>query len=80
MYVDKTNQITANSKRVTLAELDTLLYSAQSKNAMVFYSRYNAQAYEGPQASLKVLDLFVKYRLPLRFYTDSTFKDVAPMN
>lgn len=80
VYVDKDGQIKANGKLVSIVELDALLHQVQPKAAIVYYSRYNAQAYEGPQASLKVLDVVIKYRLPLRFYTDSTFSEPAPMN
>ena len=80
VYVDKDSLIAVNGKNVSLAGLDTLLFAAQTRGSMVYYSRYNAHVYEGPQVSLRVLDLVIKHNLRLRFYTDSTFTEVAPIN
>lgn len=80
IYVNKDGKVRVNEKEISLAELDSFIDSAKSKTKTVYYSRYNAQEYEGPKESLLVLDIIVKYSLLLRFYTDSTFSQIANMN
>ncbi len=80
IYVNKDGKVRVNEREISLAELDSFIDSAKSKTKTVYYSRYNAQEYEGPKESLLVLDIIVKYSLPVRFYTDSTFSQVANMN
>jgi hypothetical protein len=80
IYVNENGNVKLNGEYVSLERLDIIIDSNKSNVKSVYYSRYNAQEYEGPKESLQVLGILIKYRLPLMFYTDSTFSQVAKMD
>jgi hypothetical protein len=80
IYVAYNGKISADGNEVSLKQLDSLLKYIKTQNGKVFYSRFNSQQYEGPKESLAVVNLVIKYNLPLKFYTDSTFTEPAIIN
>lgn len=76
VYVDKKGQITLNGNRVSLTELEEALILLKSKNGVVHYSRANVSN-DPPRESMQVLELVVKYELPIKFFTDKTFNTPA---
>jgi biopolymer transport protein ExbD len=75
IYVDAAGKITADAKEINLTNLDTVLRQLAKKGGGVWYSRDNA-AKEPPKESMQVMDLIVKYSLPVKFYTDKDFQNV----
>jgi hypothetical protein len=76
VYVDKTGKITANGQLVSLITLDSSFSKLKTIKGAVYYSRDNVQQ-DPPEESMKVMELIIKYELPVRFYTDKTFTQVA---
>ncbi len=73
VYVDENGEITADNKSVSLTQLDNSLKELKDKNGTVYYSRAN-MTQDPPAESMEVMDLVIKYELPIRFYTDKSFK------
>jgi len=76
IYVNDQGEITSNGDQTSLEELDTLLKAVKDKNGVVYYSRGNI-AGEPPANAMEVIKLIVKYKLPLKFFTDQTFTTLA---
>lgn len=72
VYVEQTGKITADGNEVSLSYLDSSFNKLKDRNGTVYYSRANAQG-DPPQESIKVMDLIVKYNLPVKMFTDKTF-------
>jgi biopolymer transport protein ExbD len=72
VYVEKEGRISADGNNITLADLDSAFSKLKKRNGVVYYSRDNSGD-DMPAASVKVMDLVVKYSLPIRLYTDKTF-------
>jgi len=76
VYVDASGKITADGIPADLTLLDSAFSQLKKAGGKVCYSRDNIQG-DPPAESIKVLDLVVKYELPLQFYTDKSFTKVA---
>ncbi len=76
VYVNAAGIITANGQITTLPDLEKQMQALKTKNGIVFYSRDNQQA-DPPQQSIQVMDMVVKYSLPVQFYADSTFTKIV---
>ncbi len=72
VYVDKDGKISANNVIVRLVILDEQLKDLKDKNGIIYYSRANVTS-EPPEESMKVMQMVIKYELPIRLYTDRTF-------
>ena len=79
IYVNKNGLITANGNHIALPELDKELEELKNKNGTVYYSRDDI-ANNSPEESMKVMELIVKYKLPMKFYTDQTFTTPVKLN
>ena len=79
VYVDETGLITANGDLISLAALDSSLSKLKASNGTVYYSRANGQA-DPPPESMKVMELVVKYEMPIKLFTDKTFSVVVTPN
>ena len=72
VYVDQTGLITADGNPISLDGLDSSFNKLKISNGIVYYSRANGQA-EPPPESMKVMEIVIKYSLPIKLYTDKTF-------
>ena len=72
IYIEQDGDLTANGKSISLQELDASFSQLKSSNGMVYYSRENPDGDPPPEA-MKVMDLLIKYNLPVKLYTDKTF-------
>jgi biopolymer transport protein ExbD len=79
VYVEKDGRITADEKETSLSDLDSSFSRLKSRNGTVYYSRDNGQSDPPPEA-MKVMELIVKYKLPVRLYTDKTFTETIHTN
>jgi hypothetical protein len=79
VYVDETGVITANGNSISLEGLDSSFNKLKINNGIVYYSRANGQG-EPPPESMKVIELVVKYSLPIKLYTDKTFSVLVKPN
>lgn len=73
IYVFSNGVFTVNEKQASFEELDSTLQKLKSKNGTVYYSRENAMR-TPPKEMTQVLDLIAKYSLPMKFFTDNTFR------
>jgi hypothetical protein len=72
VYEDSFRNIFLNRTLISLKALEEKFIRLKDKGGMVFYSCKGAT--EEPPEDSKVIDLVKKYRLPIKMYTDSTFK------
>jgi|KBSSwiStaDraftv2_1062776.scaffolds.fasta_scaffold41933_2 biopolymer transport protein ExbD len=79
VYVTNSGLITADGKNISLNNLDTTLKNLKANNGIVYYSRDNA-AEDPPKESMQVMELIVKYSLPVKLYTDKTFTQIIEEN
>jgi len=79
VYVDENGTITANGNSISLNELDSSFSNLKIINGTVYYSRANGQG-DPPPESMKVIELVAKYSLPIKLFTDKSFKDVVKPN
>ena len=79
VYVTNSGLITADGKNISLNNLDTTLKNLKANNGIVYYSRDNA-AEDPPEESMQVMELIVKYSLPVKLYTDKTFTQIIEEN
>lgn len=76
IYVTKDGLIFLNDKSTNLKELEEALKQHKLKGGTVLYSRDDRQQ-DPTEIAIRVVDLIAKQELPIRFYTDSTFKHVV---
>jgi biopolymer transport protein ExbD len=79
VYVEKDGRITADEKVTSLNDLDSSFSRLKARNGTVYYSRDNGESDPPPEA-MKVMELIVKYKLPVRLYTDKTFTETIHTN
>ena len=79
VYVELNGAITANGNPVSLVELDSSLSKLKANNGVVYYSRDNATQ-DAPEVAMKVMELVVKYSLPIKLFTDKTFSEIVKPN
>ena len=79
VYVERDGKITANGNVISLKDLDSSFSKLKTSNGIVYYSRANPEG-KPPQESMKVMDLIIKYSLPVKLYTDKTFSVVIKQN
>jgi biopolymer transport protein ExbD len=72
VYIEENGVITADGNTLSLKDLDAALSKLKISNGTVYYSRANIEG-DPPPESMKVMDILVKYGLPVRLYTDKTF-------
>lgn len=70
--------ITADGQPVTPEQLDTRLAELKQANGEVWYTRDNPQG-QPHENSMKVVALVAKYKLPIRFFSDSEFTKPAKL-
>lgn len=77
-YVSAAGTIYADNKIIALDSVGTMLDQLKHEGGIVQYARANPQ---GPPAKegLALMDQIAKRGLPVRFCTDSTFAQAAPM-
>jgi biopolymer transport protein ExbD len=79
VYVAADGTITESGTKITLAELDKKLQALKTTKGTVCYARANVES-QPPAEAMSVVEAIVKYQLPIRFYTDNTFKKIAKLN
>ena len=79
VYVDETGVITADGSPISIQGLDSALSKLKINSGVVYYSRANGQG-DPPPESMKVIDLVIKYSLPISLYTDKTFSVMVKPN
>lgn len=79
VYVASDGTITESGTKITLAELDKKLQALKTTKGTVCYARANVES-QPPAEAMSVVEAIVKYQLPIRFYTDNTFKKIAKLN
>lgn len=79
VYVEQNGAITANGNPVSLVELDSSLSKLKANNGVAYYSRDNATQHV-PEVAMKVMELVVKYSLPIKLFTDKTFSEIVKPN
>ena len=79
VYVERDGKITANGNVISLKDLDSSFSKLKKSNGIVYYSRANPEG-DPPQESMKVMDLIIKYSLPVKLYTDKTFSVIIKQN
>jgi hypothetical protein len=78
VYVDNLGAITADGQITTLPDLDKKMQELKNKEGIIYYSRDNAIG-DPPKESMQVMDIIVKYKLPVKFFTDKTFTQVVKL-
>lgn len=73
VYVEQNGEITANGTSISLTDLDSSFSQLKTNGGILYYSRANINSDPPPQ-SMKVMNLIIKYNLPVKLYTDNTFK------
>ena len=73
VYVEQNGEITANGTSISLTDLDSSFSQLKTNGGILYYSRANINSDPPPQ-SMKVMNLIIKYKLPVKLYTDKTFK------
>ena len=73
VYVEQNGEITANGTSISLTDLDSSFSQLKNNGGILYYSRANINSDPPPQ-SMKVMNLIIKYNLPVKLYTDKTFK------
>ena len=73
VYVEQNGEITANGTSISLTDLDSSFSQLKTNGGILYYSRANINSDPPPQ-SMKVMNLIIKYNLPVKLYTDKTFK------
>ena len=79
IYVEQDGKIIADGNDISLNALDSSLSKIKESNGVVYYSRANAQG-EPPEQAMQVMELIVKYSLPVKMFTDKTFTVVVTPN
>lgn len=79
VYVTQDGKITADGHEISLTNLDSSFSKLKAGNGSVHYSRDNGQG-DPPQESMKVMELIVKYSLPVKLFTDNTFSTIVNPN
>ena len=79
VFVGLDGKITADGKEISLNNLDSSFSKLKESNGTVFYSRDIGQG-EPPQEAMKVMELIVKYGLPVKLFTDKTFTVLVKLN
>ena len=79
VYVEQDGKITANGNVISLKDLDSSFSKLKTSKGVVYYSRANPEG-KPPQESMKVMDLIIKYSLPVKLYTDKTFSVIIKQN
>lgn len=72
VYIEQNGEISANGTSISLTDLDSSFSQLKTNSGIVYYSRANINSDPPPQ-SMKVMNLIVKYNLPVKLYTDKTF-------
>jgi biopolymer transport protein ExbD len=78
VYVEQDGKLLANEIEISLSDLDSS-FSKLKGNGIVYYSRDNGQG-NPPEESMKVMELIVKYNLPVKLFTDKTFTVIVNPN
>lgn len=73
IYLDRHGKVTVNGKAVSLDRLGGTLAAIQPRPTVVCYSRDDPQL-EPPAQAGAVMEAIMALRLPVGFFTDSTFK------
>lgn len=76
IYVKKDGRVFLNQVLTDLKGLDAELKQCRQKGCVIFYSRDDREQ-EPHENAIQVMDLIAKQELPIRFYTDSTFKEIV---
>ena len=72
VYVSQYGKIKADGNEISLTDLDSSFSKLKRVNGIVYYSRDNRLG-DPPQESMQVMELIVKYSLPVKLFTDETF-------
>jgi hypothetical protein len=70
-------KVLLNGKPTTLEALDVALGSLAASKGVVWYYREAAEAAEPPAVSMQVIELVIKYRLPISLSTRPDFSDAV---
>lgn len=73
VYVSRDGKLFLNGRAAELKELPEALKAHKLKGGTVSYSRDDQQQ-DPHETALQVMDLIAGQGLPIRFYTDSTFR------
>jgi biopolymer transport protein ExbD len=76
VYIDHSGVIFTDNQQTTLNELDIKIKALKDKQGTVYYSRDNF-AGDPPKEAMEVIDVIAKYELPIKFYIDKEFTQVA---
>ena len=74
--VQANGRIQLDGRRTNLRQLDAVLADAERDNTVVWYYRENGHLDPPPEA-LQVVQLIIKYQLPVTLLTDPDFPDLA---
>jgi hypothetical protein len=70
----KSGDVLAESAKVSMQDLDSMVASNAVKNGVVWYYRESGQEKPPPQA-MEVLDVVVKYKRPISMSSKADFSD-----
>ncbi len=70
-------KVLLDGKPTTMAALDAALGSLAASKGVVWYYREDAEAAEPPAASIEVIELVIKHRLPISMSTRPDFSDAV---
>jgi len=71
VYVDRNDSISLNGNPINVVELDIRFQELANKHGMVLYSSDSATS--RPPLEGRVIQLIIKYKLPIKMYKDKTF-------
>ena len=60
-------------KKITLKKLEEKLVALQKKNGVIHYSKSISKKKSLVKVSTQIMDLIIKYKRPIKFYTDKSF-------
>ena len=72
LYLNSKAEIINDGTSINYEELTGLLKSLRENKGTVYYSRANINS-KAPEESMSLVNEIIKYQLPVKFFTDSTF-------
>lgn len=75
IYVTKSGEITLDGKPATLDEVKSALAGLVQKNGLVLYTRESPEEFEPHPNGIKVVEMVIENRLPVRLCRNQDFSD-----
>jgi biopolymer transport protein ExbD len=80
VYVNKSGEITLDSKAATIADVESAFASLSQKKGVVLYARESPSEAEPHPNAMRVIQLVTQNRLPVRLCTNKDCSDALDAN